>query len=186
MSELLNKLSALEDTPQEEEESREEYAGFVVDDDQKADWCLKKIREAQAEKEKWADFYMTRMKQVFDRCDRTISFMEDKLKPYFATVPKKETKTQMSYQLPGGKLVLKRQAPEFERDDSALIPWLRKNYEGDWVKTKESVDWAALKKAFAEDDCIGMQGSHFITLDGEIIPGITVTERPDKFVVEIK
>ena len=176
----------MEEMQNEESYLSEEEAGWQVTDDQAAEWCLGKIREANTEKEKWTAFYMDRLKKIVDREDSRIAFFENKLAIYFGSVPHRETKTQASYQLPSGKLVLKKQTPEIERDDEKLIPWLRENYEGDYVKVKETVDWATLKKAFASDDLIGVHGNHFITDDGEIIPGITVTERPDKFVVEVK
>ena len=180
MSELLKDEELLEVLEEEEQIT------FVVDDDQKAEWCLAKIREAEAEKQRWKEFYEDRLAKVNAAEDAKIERMRFFLEQYFRTVPHKETKTQQSYQLPSGKLVLKHQAPEVERDDDQLIPWLRENYEGDYVKTKESVDWSALKKAFQDDELIGVIGENYVTHDGEIIPGITVTERPDVFKVEVK
>ena len=52
--------------------------------------------------------------------------------------------------------------------------------EGAHVKTKEVLDWAELKKN------VVFMGENVVNGDGEIIPGITITERPDKFVVEVK
>lgn len=176
----------MDELQNEERYLSDEEAGWQCTDDQGAEWCLQKIREANAEKEKWKAYYETQLQRINNREDNRIAFFENKLAIYFGSVPHKETKTQQSYQLPGGKLILKKQAPEIERDDEKLIPWLRENYEGDYVKVKETVDWATLKKAFASDDLIGLHGDHFITDDGEIIPGITVVERPDKFVVEVK
>ena len=176
--ELMNEL--MDDVLTEEEK------GFVVDSDQKAEWCLDRIREAEAEKEKWAEFYRQQNEKVARACDSKIEWMKHLLRPYFDRVPKKETKTQASYQLPSGKLVLKAQAPEYERDDAQLIPWLRENYEGDFVKLKESVDWASLKKAFTEDECIDVLNGKFITVDGEFVPGVAITYRDPVFKVEVK
>lgn len=157
----------------------EEEAGFRVDDDQKAEWCLQKIREAQAEKERWARFYTHQLEAVKRREDYRIAFFEEKLKFYFSTVPHKATKTQESYQLPSGKLVYKAQAPEFERKSDQLLPWVKQNAPG-LVKVAESVDWAELKKRLAVVN--GMA----VTEDGEIVPGITVTDRPPVFKVEVR
>lgn len=159
----------------------EEEAGFFVDDDQKADWCLQKIRECTEERDRWKAFYEARIKRMEDGCAYRIAFFEDKLKAYFATVPHKVTKTQENYQLPSGKLVYKRQGPEIDRKDDLLLPWLKEN-RPEMVKVSESVDWSSLKKtlAFAEN------GRTMVTEDGEIVPGITVTERPDVFKVEVK
>ena len=178
MSEFVDKL--MEDI-ETADDSRipEEYVRFTVDDDQKAEWCLGKIREANAEKEMWTAFYMDRLKKICDKCDSTVAFMEDKLKPYFTMVPHRETKTQASYQLPSGKLVLKKRGPEFERDDDQLLPWLKENIPA-LVKVKETPDWANLKKHLT------IVGDQAVDPDGEIVPGVTVTERPDEFKVEVK
>jgi hypothetical protein len=184
MSELLNEeLPFAEEIPVTEEE-----AGWQVDSDQAAEWCLRKIREAKAEKEKWTDFYMAQLKKVCDREEARIAFFEEKLKAYFEAVPHKVTKTQESYPLPTGRLILKEQKPEWTHDDSTLLPWVKVNAP-ELVKTQESVDWAALKKDLMMLDLSDEEEAPRIRVcnsDGLIVPGVTVTERPDKFVVEVK
>lgn len=175
MSELLKTPEVQED---EELFAEDEQVTFVVDDDKKAEWCLNKIREAEAEKAKWKEYYDEMLKKITDQEDRRIEYMKFLLQQYFRTVPHRQTKTQESYKLPGGKLVLKRQAPEFERDDEALLPWLKENIPA-LVKVKESPDWANLKKHLT------IVGDKVADPDGEIVPGITVHDRPDVFVAEV-
>ena len=91
----------------------------------------------------------------------------------------KATKTQVSYTLPSGKLVLKHQEPEYKPNDEILIPWLEKNNPS-LIKVKKTADWAGLKKTLTLD------GTDMLTEDGEIVPGITVTPREDVFKVEVK
>jgi len=170
----------MEDLNKEELPVTEEEAGFQVDDDQKAEWCIRKIQEAKKEMMDWIDFYVAQTDKVKDKCERRIQFFEYKLMQYFGSVPHKQTKTQESYQLPSGKLVLKKQAPDFERDDELILAWLKANDEDQYVKTKETIDWSELKKTLT------IVGEQVAGETGEIIPGITVTERPDKFVVEVK
>ena len=78
--------------------------------------------------------------------------------------------------------MLKKQAPQFEHDDELILDWLHENSQmpETYIDFKETLKWADLKKVLLVD------GSRMVTQDGEIIPGITVTERPDKFVVEVK
>ena len=81
--------------------------------------------------------------------------------------------------MPSGKLVRKQRPPQFDTNDEALVPWLEQNHMNQFVKYKKSADWAALKKqVIVRGDCV-------VTADGEIIPGIAVTERPDEFKVEV-
>ena len=157
---------------------------WAVTDDQTAEWCLDKIREARKEKEKWAAFYDEQKARAMNREDNRILFFESKLAVYFAKVPHKVSKTQESYQLPSGKLVRKEQKPEWEHDDAQLLPWVKENVP-ELIKTKESVDWDKLKKELSviwKED-----GSQTITnADGMVVPGVTVTERPDVFKVEVR
>jgi phage host-nuclease inhibitor protein Gam len=94
-------------------------------------------------------------------------------------VPHKKTKTQESYKLPGGKLVLKTQNPEYKRDDKTVIDWAKANSLTQFVKVKEELDWDGLKKATAVFE------GHIVTEDGEIVPGIDVVDREAKFSVEV-
>ena len=171
MSEFLNEEENLE---------QEEYS-FVVDDDQKAEWCLNKIREAEEEKAFWKNFYDQQYKKVCASADAKIERMKSFLEKYFWTMPHKETKTQASYSLPSGKLVVKAQGPEYERNDDEIIDWMAEHDDSlHFVKIKESVDWAEFKKVLTQ------VGENMVTADGEVVPGIKVVERPDVFKVEVK
>lgn len=164
----------------EEEQTRER---FVVTDDQKAEWCLKQIRQKKQELEVWRKHYETLLATVEASIEKDISYFESSLQAYFTTQQAegftKKADTQESYRLPSGKLVLKRQQPEFWRNDDELIPWLKDN-SPEFIKTKESVDWQGLKGTLLVD------GGNMITEDGEVVPGITVTKRDDIFKVEVK
>lgn len=166
MSELLN-------------DAREE---FTVTDDAAAEWCMKKIRKIEADRAMWKAHYEAQMEKVNKAADDDVAYFTAKLEEYFANVPHKTTKTQESYTLPGGKLIRKKQQPEFETDDEALVPWLEENFMSQLVKVKKSADWAALKKVCS----VTPDGEHVATDEGEIIPGVTVTQRPDVFKVEME
>lgn len=153
---------------------------FVVDTDAKAAWALQKIREARADRDRWVKWYTDKIEEIKAQTDFDTMNLERMLAEYFATVPHKKTKTQESYTLPDGKLVLKRQNAEFKRDDKTVIEWLKKQEDGGkFIKVKEELNWDGLKKETAV-----FNGS-VVDTNGEIIPGITVIDRPDKFVVEV-
>ena len=163
-------------------EMTEDIKQFAVTDDESAEWCLKKIREAQASVKKWETHYAAQLEKVKAEAENDIAYFSGLLEEYFDSVPHKATKTQESYTLPGGKLVRKKQQPKFETDDEALVPWLEENFMGQLVKVKKSADWAALKKVCS----VTPDGEHVATDEGEIIPGVTVTQRPDVFKVEME
>lgn len=157
---------------------------FTVTDDSAAQWCMKKIKEAEADRAMWKAHYEAQMQKVNKAADESVAYFTAKLEEYFANVPHKATKTQESYSLPGGKLVQKKQQPEYKTDDAELLQWLKENFMFDFIKTKtvESADWAGLKKIVT----VTPDGAHVATDDGEIIPGVTVTLRPDVFKVEME
>lgn len=153
---------------------------FRVENDQTAEWCLQKIREAQTDMEKWLAFYEQRKETVKADTANRIAFFEHHLREYFDTVPHKVTKTQESYALPSGKIVVKQQEPEYERDDESVLAWLKENGGEKFVKVKESLDWAGLKKTLT------VCGETVADENGEIIPGIKAVEREPVFKVEVK
>jgi hypothetical protein len=145
---------------------------------------MKKIREAEADRAMWKKHYEVQMEKVNQAADNAVQYFTARLEEYFNSVPHKATKTTESYSLPGGKLVQKKQQPEYKTDDAELLQWLKDNFMYDFIKTKtvESADWAGLKKIVT----VTPDGGHVATDDGEIIPGVTVTQRPDVFKVEME
>ena len=150
-------------------------------DDMDAEYMMGIIRQADAEYQKMEAWYLHMIQKAKDFHDRKVAWAESNLRAYFDTVPTKASKTQKSYELPSGKLVLKKQEPKYETEDEKLVPWLKAN-RPELVKIKESSDWANLKKELA----VSPDGTAMVTEDGEIVPGITVTQREDKFSVTLK
>lgn len=160
--------------------------GWRVNNDLEADWCLDKIREARAEylriemvaKAK-IEQIQTMLRKQEEKMSSETSFFEAKLREYFGGVKTKDTKTQRSYQLPSGKLVEKRQNPEFVRNEDELLKWTKNNAK-DFIKIKESVDWAELKKN------VEIAGNMVVDKNtGEIVEGVAVVERDPKFEIVI-
>lgn len=173
-------------------ETAEVRERFEVDNDMKAEWCLSKIRKARQEQQRETEelnrqmqFYKDQIEIVAARADDEVAFFEEMLRGYFNKRVEdgfaKSTKTKTAYKLPTGELTLKHVAPEFRRDDKAVMEWLRTEHAGDHIKVVESLDWAGLKKELqvTGNGCV-------VPSTGEIVPGIEVVEREDEFVVEVK
>lgn len=156
-----------------------EMDGFVIDTDAKAEWALRKIKEARADRDTWVAWYKAKIDEIKEQTDFDTMNLERLLMEYFASVPHKKTKTQESYKLPGGKLVYKTQNPEFKHDDAKVIEWAKANGFGQYVKVKEELEWQKLKDATEIFD------GHIVTEDGEIVPGVVVENREPKFVVDV-
>ncbi len=164
---------------EDETPSADAVETFVVDSDQKADWCIRKIKEINEDTERWKRFYTERARAVEESNMFRIAHIKQLLIPYIQNVPMKETKTQSKYSLPSGDLILKRERTKVEHDDEVLLGWLQQNaYE--YVKTKESVDWKALKERLFESE-----GEFFLQDTGEKVPGVTETTVPAEFEVKV-
>lgn len=163
----------------EELRFNETGAEFVIDTDAKAAWAVSRIAEKREKAEEFVEWYEQKIKEIKEEVEQDCAFLSASLEKYFDRVPHKSTKTTESYTFPGGKLTRKKQQAEYKRDDKTIIDWLKTNADGRFVKVTESVDWAALK------DATGVFEGNVVTGDGEVVPGIEVIERPDKFVVEV-
>ena len=159
--------------------------GFCVDDDKKADWAVETILEAEAERDRLIDLANAKIKaineqkaQFADKCANSTSYLRMLLRNYFESVkPSTSTKTQETYKLLAGRLVLKRQAPEFVRDDKAMVEWAESSAP-DYIKVSKSVNWSDLKKATTLD------GETVVyTETGEVVPGVVAKAREDVFEV---
>lgn len=85
-------------------------------------------------------------------------------------------KPKKSLSLPYGKISLKKQQPEFLRDEATLLEYAK---EIGFVKVKETADWAAIKKS-----CAVVDGKLW-DMNGEAVPGVTVIEKEEKFEIKL-
>ena len=154
---------------------------FVVDNDSKAEWAAKKIREARQDTQKWTEYYERQLSAIRRANEDTEAYFAALLADYFETVPHKATKTQESYSLPSCKLVLKAQQPEFNRDEAVLCDYLDKKGRDDLVKITRRADWAALKKTLKV-----MEDGTCVDADGEVVEGVQAFSRQPEFKIEMK
>jgi len=177
---------ALEIIDETLEEKGDENTGFVIDNDEKAEWALRKIAEERAEAQRYINVcrsmileYEEKIRNKEEKTRLKLSFLEEQLHRYFEQVPKKATKTQETYKLPSGTLKLKYLPPEFKRDEELLLKWLKDNDMTEYVKIEEKPNWAELKKK------VNVSGGKVVSEDGQIIEGVDAVERPPVFEVDI-
>ena len=158
-----------------------DYNGWSITNDGQADWAVRKIKEACAYCDKLIEHFNKQIEEAIDVCARTDSFFRGKLLEYFLTLPVKESKTQRSYKLMSGKLVLKQPAPVFKRDEQKLVDWLIKAGKEEFVRTVvfNHAKWADLKPLTicSERDVIFKE-------TGEIIQGVTVETKEAEFKID--
>ncbi|MEK4030858.1 host-nuclease inhibitor Gam family protein [Pseudobacillus sp. FSL P4-0506] len=85
-------------------------------------------------------------------------------------------KPKKTLTLPYGKISLKKQQPEFVKDEEKIFEYAK---QSGLIKVKESTDWAELKK-----QCQVVNGV-MVDENGEVVPGIQVVERDDKFEIKL-
>jgi len=172
MSEAINKAEVLEGVS---------FYGDPIKNDQDAEAAIIELKNIEAEREKWTTYYNDLLANFLEECERREVNEKARLQAYFASVPHKVTKTQESYQLPSGKLVFKKQAPDYQRDEAAVLDWARASENYEIIKVKESLDWAGLKKRLKTTE----NGEVVDAETGEVVPGIKVVDREPVFQVSI-
>lgn len=151
----MNEIYDLEDITNEKEP-------FKVDCDSKADWCIKIIKQEEAETERLIDtinqeidILKAKKERLQSQLQSKTGFLKGKLAEYFDTVEKKELKTQLKYILPSGSLVFVKPSVRYDRDNEKILNWLTENNKYEYIKTNPTVDWSSLK---ANEDITKIDG----------------------------
>lgn len=165
-----------------------EHDGWVCRNDVQADWAVRRMRFAARKRDRLIagirdeiETMEARIRDVEADYENETAFFRAQLDLFMESVECERTKTQLRYELPTG-IVLRRKnrQPEFIRDNEALLAWAEDYGDSDLVKVTKAPNWANIKKgAIIMDDHLVDKGS------GEIIPGVTVTQREPEFVVDV-
>lgn len=165
-------------------EEMQEQQGFVVDNDEKANWLLQKLKAKEKEKEKFELFYKMKIEKTATEFESFKAYAEGQLKMYAYTndVLFHETKTERKYALPDGEIKFKKPKLVMEKDDTALLEELKTKGLTDYIKieTKEKVDWAGLKKNLIADET----GTAIIATTGEILDTVKQIETEEEFIIK--
>ncbi|NUJ19321.1 hypothetical protein FKN04_22575 [Bacillus glycinifermentans] len=109
-----------------------------------------------------------------------VKFYTHRLERYMREEVRKQResgkKPKKMLRLPYGTIKLIKQQPEYQRDEKELMKYAESK---GFVKIEKDVDWASIKKKCK------VFGDKLIDDEGEIIPGVTVVDRDDKFTVEV-
>lgn len=163
---------------------KEQKERFKVDSLQSADWCLRKIRSGDKKKKEIREFAEAEIERITAWMDKEIArieegqaFFESLLAEYLYEQRKIDPKFRIS--TPNGTVSTRKQQPKWEYDDAKLLEFLKQNGKREFIRVKEEVNKAELKKN------LKVINGQAITEDGEIIEGITVTEQGEKVVVRV-
>ena len=165
----------------EELNEEQEQEGWVITNDLEAEWAIEKIKCAREEADRriehlkrQMDWYNAEIEKADAKADQTRRFFEGKLLEYFSTADEEAIHTTKGgakkYALPSGILELTAPTVTYDHDDSKLLDWCRNGHK-EFIKVKETPNWAEIKKA--------------IVATGEIPDGVEVVEKQSEFIVRI-
>jgi hypothetical protein len=174
------------------ENIEQDSSGFVVDNDRKAVWCLRKIKhlkEKQAKNEELAESEIEDIQKEIDevqnwldeennKLQNSIDFFESILYSYALELRKGEPELK-THKLPFGKLQFRSKRPKWNYDNAKLLDFITSNYR-ELVKVKESVDKRKLKQMTEV-----VSGKVVVKDTGEIVEGVEVVERDEEFQVKV-
>lgn len=156
----------------------QEEAGkpFAIDTQEQAAWAIRKIRlierrrveaiaTAKAEINK-INVWVTAQEE---KADRDRAYFDSLLRDYMWRLREEDPKLK-TLSLPGGKLQLRKQQPEYIYNDEQLLPWAKENLP-DAVIVREATSKPVIKS--------------YIKDTGEVVPGVSIEDRPEKFSVEV-
>ena len=163
---------------------------FEIADASTADWAISKIAEERKRTQYFVDVAKKeienlekQIKDMEDKCERSVQYLSGCLGKYLERddVPTKKTTTQESVTLPAGKIIKKFAKTEFRmpngksvtnsKGDAELVKEVA-DINDEFIKTKQEVDWANLKKHLDVDD----EGNVIYKDTGEFLESIVAQE----------
>lgn len=115
--------------------------------------------------------------EYVDRVNHYSLLLEAYIREQVAEQQANGKKAKKSIKLPYGSIALKKQQPEFIKNEDELLEYAR---QAELVKVKETADWAAIKKVSR------IHEGKMYDQNGEVVPGVDVVERADKFELKIE
>ena len=155
----------------------EDYKGdFRITDQGGAIWALRKMKlidsrfnEVKGTAMAEIDKIQSWVKDEEEKAARSRGYFEALLRDYMLTLKEADPKLK-TLSLPGGKLAFRKLQPEYTYIEEDILPWAKENLP-EAVQVKESILKTPIKEHIKET--------------GEYVPGVTIEERPDKFIVEV-
>lgn len=181
---MINEMEILEQALGETEPVHDR---FVIDNMDKLDWAIRKSKKIKADceaKVECAQRQIVRLeafiKAVREEADKNLDGLSAMMRPYVQNLLEgAKTKT---FKAPSGKVSLRKQPPEIEKDDEKLVAFIKGLKRDDLIQTVEKPKWGEMKKELTLVERADGTGN-YVTSDGEVVP-VKVRLRDDKLVVE--
>lgn len=162
----------------EEPQDEEQRARFRIQNEDMANWAVQKIakeraayREAQAVAEEQTQRIDTWLAGKKAELERAEGFFGGLLAAYYLPVYEESDEHRKTFKLPAGAVQIRKQQPEYVRDDARLLKWLKRNKLRGYIEKVEKPKWGELKKRLRQ------AGERVVDENGEVVDGVLVVER---------
>ena len=183
----------------EKEKLSKEDKRFEVDTDDKACWALKQIKKKKEKIEQKKELAESQKYQVNEwlkdetsKLKDSIEYFEGLLREYALQLKKKD-KDFKTHSLPFGKLQFRKQRKKWKYENEKLLKSLENagfDEDSKLIKVKKKITKKELKSLIKNEESpfeIIEESGQVVNLDtGEVLEGVTVTERGEKFSVKVK
>ena len=170
----------------EQEVVDQDNESFKVTNDKKADWTLEKIKELEEEKERKKELAEERINPIKEWLADETRKIDDQIENFkclleeYANKLKEEDEDLKTHSLPYGKLKFRKQRPKWDYDDEKLVKGVEKAGLYDLIDVKKKVNKRDLKKQ------VEVAGNKIVNPStGEIIEGVEIVERGEKFKIKV-
>lgn len=140
-----------------------------------ADWCLKEIKKNNDQADEqiaYARLEILRLESFIKNTEKQRDdanlYLEGLLKDYLQERRKEDPKFKLKTVT---ATVGTRKSTSWKYDDEEVLNFLKENKLNDFIRVKEEVNKANLKK------CLAVKGDKAVTDDGEVVPGIEIEAR---------
>jgi phage host-nuclease inhibitor protein Gam len=166
-----------------------ETPAYEISDDRHADWVAAAVAEIEAQiagHAQMAAEEIERLQAWLTRRTKSLDWLARALECYaraqYEGSPEAAKGKGRTISLPHGILALRKQQPEWQWEDDAVLAWLQNADLGQYVRTRHEVNKAELKRIAEVKGRLAV-----LPETGEVIAGVTVVDRPEPlFKLEIK
>lgn len=167
------------DTEQEEQQ-------FTIDTAPKANWAIKKIKEARQRRDIFnlsaqeeINYLRDQINDNNKKYESETFYLREALIGYMNNLPTKKSKTQESIEFPSGKLIRKFAKQVLKQEDEKLMEYLEKEKEYDYIRIKKETMWGEFKKLLT------IQDGKVVRKDtGEILDCIGIDKKEETLDIE--
>lgn len=166
------------DIDEDLEVEEEQKQRFKIENEEQADWAFRVIQKAKDRMHATKNMYDKQRKRIDEWKEkedriarRDIEFMEGLLIEFFSNQKTRDEKYRLS--TPFGQVTSRKVQDKWEYDDKVILEHLKANELTEYIRVKEEVNKAEIKKKFTKD------GLEVFDTNGEIVEGIKIYQQAD-------